>query len=214
MTHFFKKTFFVLSTTLLIAFGSTAALADQKERLDNASAYVQSMGDKAVALLTDKALPRKEREKRIRKMLNDHFDVAAIGRFAMGRYWREATDAQKKQYLDLFEDMIVETYTARFEEYSGQKFQTGNAVAVGEKDIIVSSSIIQNKGPNVAVDWRVRQSGKNFKVIDVIVEGISMGVTQRSEFAAVIQRGGGKVDALIDSLKKRRVGVAEPGKKS
>ena len=77
----------------------------------------------------------------------------------------------------------------------------------GDTDGIVSSQIIRPDAPPVAVDWRVRQRGDSLKVIDVAVEGVSMSVTQRSEFASVIQRGGGQIESLLQTL-RQRVGSA------
>ena len=77
----------------------------------------------------------------------------------------------------------------------------------GETDSIVSSQIIPPDAPPVAVDWRIRPRGDALKVIDVAVEGVSMSVTQRSEFSSVIQRGGGNIEALLQSL-RQRVGEA------
>ena len=72
-----------------------------------------------------------------------------------------------------------------------------------EKDTIVKSKIISPKSNNdVPVEWRVRKKGNQYKVIDVLVAGVSMSVTQRSDFSSVIQRGGGDVSVLINHLKK------------
>lgn len=175
-----------------------------------AAAFVQRMGDKALNSLTAKDLPAAERESRVRSLLNSNFDVKTISKFALGTYWKAATEAEKSEYAKLFEDMIVKTYSVRFSEYSGQSFKVGTTVAASARDTIVNSQIIQAGGPPVNVQWRVRGEGNAMKVIDVIVEGVSMSVTQRSDFAAVIQSGGGKVEALLKSLRARKIKAAEP----
>ena len=182
-------------------------LAPAAARADKYTSFVQKMGDTALTNLTGKELNAKERETRVRDLLNRNFDVDTIGKFAMGRHWRTASGAEQKEFLSLFEDMIVKTYTQRFEEYSGQQFKVGNSKKAHSKseDYIVTSQVVQKDGPPVNVEWRVRSIGGQLKVIDVIIENVSMGVTQRSDFDAVIQRGGGKVSALIDTLKKHQV---------
>lgn len=170
----------------------------------DAAAFVQKMGDKALSSLTAKDLPAAERESRVRSLLRTNFDVATIGRFALGTYWKDATPEQRTKYMGLFEDMIVKTYSQRFAEYSGQKFKVGKVLESSARDSVVDSQIIQDGGPPVSVQWRVRSKEGQLKVVDVIVEGISMGVTQRSDFGAVIQSGGGKVDSLLTSLEKRQ----------
>lgn len=198
-----RKTLLLAALVLLAAAPARAA---ENKALPPAAQFVQKLGDQALVELTDKGLSREARESRARSLLTRHFDIQTIGRFALGPAWREATEAQKKEYMRLFEDMIIKTYTSRFEEYSGQSFQVDGAREDGDRDYIVSSRIIQKGGPPVLVDWRVRKKEGSFKIVDVIVESISMSVTQRSDFSAVIQRGGGKVEALLDSLRKRKNG--------
>ncbi len=191
---------FILALTFLFTLPANAG--DGKDL--PAVAFVQKLGDKALSSLTDKGLPRATRETRVRALLRENFDLQTIGRFALGTYWRAATSAERSEYMDLFEDMIVQTYTTRFEDYSGQSFKVVKGTKSGDADYIVTSQIIQKDGPPVNVDWRVRQKDGQMKIVDVIVENISMGVTQRSDFSSVIQNGGGTVKSLIASLRDRK----------
>jgi phospholipid transport system substrate-binding protein len=100
--------------------------------------------------------------------------------------------------------MVVNDYTQRFGDYKGQKFQVKSARPVGNGDVLVSSEIIPTDGTEaIQVDWRVRPKSGTYKIVDVLVAGVSMSVTQRSDFSSVIQRGGGKVDVLINYLKQK-----------
>ena len=113
-----------------------------------------------------------------------------------------ATPAQQKEYLGLFRKMVVDVYTARFNDYKGQKFEAKSFRSISPTDTLVTSFIVPaDGGQNVQVDWRVRYKGGTYKIVDVLVSGVSMSVTQRSDFASVIQRGGGNVSVLIDHLK-------------
>ena len=167
-----------------------------------AQKFIDSLTQRAVTFLGDADLSAEKRRKKFRKLLQDGFDLKTIGRFSLGRYWRTASAAQKKQYQGLFEDMIINVYSSRFEEYNGQEIEVLNARKEGKSDVIVHSKIIPNSGPKIDVDWRVRYKNGQYKIVDVIVEGVSMALTQRSDFAAVIQRGGGKVDVLIAHLQQ------------
>ena len=106
--------------------------------------------------------------------------------------------------MSLFEDMIVKTYTTRFEDYSGQTLKVTGSEPSGATDYIVASQVIQKDGPPVNLQWRIRKKDSGLRVVDVIVEGVSMSVTQRSDFASVIQGGGGSVNALISHLRDRK----------
>jgi len=193
---------------MALCFSAPARAADTS--LAPAGQFIQKMGDKALLMLTDKDIARSTREARTRQILRENFDVPTIARFALGTYWNQATDAEKKQYMSLFEDMIVKTYATRFEEYSGQSFKVDSATDSGERDSLVNSRILQKDGPPVSVQWRVRKKDGGMKVVDVVVENISMSVTQRSDFSAVIQSGGGKVAALLKSMQTRKDLAAAP----
>ncbi len=197
-----------LSLPRLMAFAalmfSALVAFSQPAQADDATAFVEGLGQKALSSLTAPELDTAEREKRVRGLLRSYFDVNTIARFTLGTNWRNATEAEKSEYIKLFENMIVTTYAQRFSEYSGQEMKVGKAVKQSDRDTVVMSQILQKDGPTISVDWRVRNTNGSMKIIDVIVEGVSMSVTQRSDFAAVIQSGGGKVEALLDTLRKRQ----------
>jgi phospholipid transport system substrate-binding protein len=172
-------------------------------KLEGAKNMITAMTQKGVSFLGDTSLNDEQRAAEFRKLLNENFDMAAIGRFALGRNWKTATPAQQTEYQKLFKDMIVKTYSRRFKEYNGQEVKVQSARADGETDIIVSSTIVPPSGPSVAVDWRVRQISGGYKVVDILVEGVSMALTQRSDFASVIQRGGGNIEVLLEQLRQR-----------
>lgn len=175
-----------------------------------ARAFVQGLADKAVAALTEPGVPDAQREARIRQLLDDYFAVDTIGQWVLGRYWRGADPEQRRQYLQLFRDMIVVTYMDRFKRYSGQTLTVSNVVGEADsQDAIVQTQITQPGAPNpVNVGWRVRSGESGMKIVDVIVEGVSMSQTQRSEFGSVISRGGGDVSVLLEQM--RRVVGREP----
>lgn len=202
MTVSLSRRLMIVGMALALVLPAGAAFAQKRD--EAAVGFVQKMGDVALTELTGKNISAKEREARVRELLRKNFDVNAIGRFALGKHWNTANEAQRKEYLSLFEDMIVRTYAQRFGEYAGQQFKVSSAKAISDRDSIVSSQVVQKDGPPVAVDWRVRNNGGNLKVIDVFIENVSMAITQRSDFDAVIQRGGGKVEALLESLRQRK----------
>lgn len=171
---------------------------------DKAAELIESLAAKAVASLTDESVPREERVTRFRVLLNEHFDVRTIGRWVLGRYWRKATSDERKEFMELFEDLIVTSFVDRFSRYSGETLNIIKSVAASEKDVIVHSEIVRpTGGDTIKVSWRVRAKKDEYKIIDVMVEGISMGQTQRSEFSSVIRKNGGKIKSLLVELRKR-----------
>ncbi|GAB4171348.1 MAG: ABC transporter substrate-binding protein [Thalassobaculales bacterium] len=190
-----------LLITLLAAFAWMGAAAADLPR--DAHALVAGLGDKALAVVSDKSASNGEQANRFRALLLENFDVPAIGRFVLGRYWRTATPEQQKEYLELFERMIVQTYVNRFREYSGETFKVVEARREDDEYALVISDIVRPQGPPVKVEWRVQKTSNGPRIVDVIVEGVSLSVTQRGDFTSVIQNGGGKVDALISMMRQR-----------
>jgi phospholipid transport system substrate-binding protein len=155
-------------------------------------------------------LAKRERNvQRFQELLYLGFDVPYIARFVLGRYWNAATADQREEYERLFTRMILKIYADRFSLYAGETLKVVGSRQDSSVDAIVSSQIVRPSGPPINVDWRVRDRNGEYKIIDVVVEGISMGVVQRDEFSSVIQRGGGNIDALLTVL-RRRAGELEP----
>ena len=171
--------------------------------------FVQDLGDKAIAQLGGKDTPAAEEQARFRNLLNQYFDVTAIGRFTAGRgAWGTATPEQQKEFLTLYETQVSNAYAKRFQDYSGQTFKVTKQQKDSDSDTVVSSEINSPNGaPPVPVQWRVRSENGGLKIADVVIAGISMAVTDQQQFQAVIQRGGGSLQALIDALKSQNVVV-------
>jgi phospholipid transport system substrate-binding protein len=180
--------------------GASTAASDTISK--GAFEFVQKTAERGLTFLSDPGSSKDQKKKEFRKLLDNSFDLETIGRFALGRYWNVASPAEKKEYQSLFRKMVVEMYANRFDEYKGQKFEAKTFRSIGNNDTLVTSVITPaNGGADVQVDWRVRSKGGSYKIVDVLVAGVSMSVTQRSDFASVIQSGGGKVSVLIDYLR-------------
>ncbi len=169
-----------------------------------AEEFISGLADQAVEALANPDVTKEERRSLFRKMLNENFAIKTIGRWVLGRHWKKATKEQKVEYLSLFEEMLIVTYVDRFSQYSGENLKIVKSLVNNAKDALVYSEIVRKGTPPIHVDWRVRTNDSmNFKIIDVMVEGVSMGQTQRSEFASVIRQNGGKVEGLLAVLRKR-----------
>ncbi|MBP2293386.1 MlaC/ttg2D family ABC transporter substrate-binding protein [Azospirillum rugosum] len=168
-----------------------------------ARTFIQNLGDEAIRTFSDKTLPRQQAIQRFQALLHRGFDVPYIGRWVLGRFWNQATEQQQAEYQRLFERLIINTYAGRFLEYSGETFKVTGARSESGADSTVATQIVRPNGPPINLEWRVRHRDGHPKIIDVVVEGVSMGVTQRQEFASVIQQNGGKVDGLIQALRQK-----------
>ena len=190
----------VAAITLIVAVILGQAGPAQAATPDAAKGFIQDLGERALGMLRDE-VPAAERNREFRHLFTAGFDVPRIARFVLGRFWRRASDAQKREYVSLFEEYIVDTYAARFGTYSGESFQVGTATRKSRKETLVTSNIQRPDAPSIRVDWRVLDRGDKLKIVDVVVEGVSMAITHRSEFASVINNNGGRIDALLERLR-------------
>lgn len=192
-----------LAFALLAAGVWTSGPASAQSGETEAGTLIQNLGTEAIRTFSDKSLSREQALQRFQALLHKGFDVPYIGRWVLGRFWNQATERQQADYQRLFERLIITTYAGRFLEYSGETFKVTGVRAEKDSDSMVATQIVRSNGPPLNVEWRVRRRDGQHKIIDVVVEGVSMGVTQRQEFASVIQQNGGKVDGLIQALRQK-----------
>ena len=189
----------VTLTTLFLAAGTARADAST----DSAAAFLSTFINDAVDVLSNDSLSDEHRLREFRRLFNEGFDVDVISRFVLGRYWRVATPEEKKEYRDMFEDYVIATYARRLGGRTGINVAVGRARALTDRGAIVSSQIIRKKEEPLDVEWRLRRTGDSWRIVDIVIIGISMAVTQRSEFGSVITNNGGKVEALLKSLRSK-----------
>jgi phospholipid transport system substrate-binding protein len=169
-----------------------------------AAAVVADFGDHMLQMLGDPQISPAERQKRFGALLDRDFDFAKIGRFVLGRYWQTATDPEKQEFAPVFRDYVVQSYSVRFGEFSGASFKVVGERPESPTSTIVSTTVMQRNNPTPAkVDWRVSTDAGQSKITEVIVDGISMSLTHRQEFASLIERSGGGVSGLIAQLKAK-----------
>ena len=166
--------------------------------------YVISTTEKAIKTLTDESIDPQEKEARFGKLFDENFDIPSISRFVLGKYWKSATTTQKKEFIVTFRNYIVKTYSSRFSEYTGEKLTLINSENQSNpKLFIVHTALNREDAPPIKVDWRVGLKKDRYVILDIIIEGISLAITQRSEFVSVIDQNDGNVDNLIKLLKEK-----------
>ena len=172
--------------------------------ISDPGSYVISTTEKAINTLTDESINQQEKEVRFGKLFDENFDIPSISRFVLGKYWKSATTAQKKEFIVTFRNYIVKTYSSRFNEYTGEKLSLINSENESNpKLFVVHTALNREDAPPIKVDWRVGLKKDRYVILDIIIEGISLAVTQRSEFVSVIEQNDGNVDNLIRLLKEK-----------
>ena len=142
-----------------------------------------------------------EKLTRFRAEFTEALDLKNIGQFVLGIYWRKATPTEKEAFLQAFMDFATKSWADRFDSYQGQKI-VFSGVRNADKNQLYVDSTIQNNPP-VEVIWRLKQKDNGYRIIDIIVEGVSMAMSYRNEYSAFLQTHGGSVAALTQELKTK-----------
>ena len=163
--------------------------------------FVQQVGNTAITDLTAPGISDSDRVTRMRKMLSNIFDEEAFARFVLGPYARRATSAEFKEFVELYKVYVAHNYASLFKRYNGEKIEMQREQPVGQDEVTVIGVIRQPAGPTVNMEMRVHKVGGSFKAIDLKIEGVSMPLTHRKQFASVLNQRGNKISGLLDALR-------------
>ena len=185
-------------TGLLLAAGLSPAMA---QGTNEATAFVLKLGSDLVAVINGPGT-YEDKKKRLQPLIETAVDVEGIGRFSLGRFWRTATPEQQAQFSRLFHDVLMNNISGKIGEFQGVTF-TPTATTQREADTLVGTMIKRpNQQPN-NVQWVVNSINGRPKIVDVVAEGTSLRLTQRSDYAAYLARNNNNVDALIAAMKQQ-----------
>jgi phospholipid transport system substrate-binding protein len=176
-------------------------LAARGQGTDKAMAFVKSTGDKLVAVVNGPGASSAKRAE-MTQIIDTDVDVDGIGRFCLGRYWRQATPEQQKQYLTLFHEVLVTNITSKLGEYQGVTFTMGHSKPQDE-EAVVSTTVVRPNNAPTAVDWIIANPSTQPKIIDVVAEGTSLRLTQRQDYASYLTHNNNNIDALIAAMKNQ-----------
>jgi phospholipid transport system substrate-binding protein len=175
---------------------------------EGATAVIQDLAERAWGLLHRKDLDQRHRLDQLTQLLTSKTDVPLLSRLVLGRYWRDLSEAQQAGYEKLFRAVVMRNLARRLDQYANgasgpldQHFRIVGEQPAGGDDVLVRTKVLTQEGDNLNVDWRLRVRDGRPVIIDTIVAGASLLVSQRSEFAAVIERS--NVDGLLTELRAR-----------
>ena len=196
-----KKNFFAVLTASLMFF-STQAFAEVNGK--KALELVKNVTTQGIEQIINANVPQAEKDKRFAKLFNEALDLDFIGQFVLGRNWRTATPQQRKDFIAVYRELNISTWSKRFDEFKGKDFIfNGTSPSNSKGQIFVNSTVPMDQGEPAKVVWRVREKNGQFKIVDIIIENVSLAITARNEYTAFIKNNPGGVDALIANLKSK-----------
>ena len=169
---------------------------------EGSKSFVEKLGKEVIEKVSDEKLTDSQRRSNFRYLYLHAFDNFYISRFVLGRYWKRIDKSVREEFIKTFNDYIVSTYAPKFKGWQGE-FKAVDALI--EKNFYnVKMDVINKNGPVLKLIWKIYlDKNKNFKILDVNIDGVSMLVTQRAEFMSVIKNNPDGVIGLIKAMKKK-----------
>ena len=182
-------------------FGLTAPALAQTPAPGSDTEFVRDLGARLTTIVNGPGSAAAKKAL-VLPLLNQDVDVDGIGRSCLGRYWRTATPAQQQRFLGLFHQVLVNAITGHLGDYRGVSIAVGQATAEDGRST-VPTVITRPNQPTANVQWVISDAGGAPKVIDVVAEGVSLTLTQRSDYASYLARNGNSVDVLLNALTRQ-----------
>ncbi len=183
---------------------TVAALAATPARAlepSEAQGFVRALIDEATEIVRRDARGGARPEEFLR-FLREKAALQAIARFTMGLNWRDMSDAQRARFVEAFEGYAARVYAARVGDYADQTIEIVGAQDAGRKGVLVRSLLKTPGAQDISVEWLVDDRSGAPQLVDLIAEGVSLSISQREEFAAMVEQRGGDIERFIADLDK------------
>ena len=175
------------------------------EKIEQSKYFVENLGKQVIEKVSNVNLSESERIVNFRNLYLDAFDNYYISRFVLGQYWKRLDSNMRKQFVESFNNYIVTTYAPKFKGWEGTFKATDSLLENNYYN--VKMNVLNKDGPTLKFMWKIYlDKNKNFKILDVNIDGVSMLVTQRAEFMSVIKNNPKGVIGLIEAMKKKTSG--------
>jgi phospholipid transport system substrate-binding protein len=182
---------------LLVASASVTVAGEPTEQ-------VRKTTDRIIAIVTDPGLKEAdkapEKSRQIRKVVDERFDWEEMSKRTLARYWKDRTQTEKEEFIDLFGRLLERTYLDKVEGYSGEKVLYVDEKVEG-KYAIVSVRIVTRQETEIQVDYRLQNKENEWRVYDISIEGVSLVNNYRKQFSSIMTRSSYK--DLVEKLRSK-----------
>ncbi|MDE3060787.1 MAG: ABC transporter substrate-binding protein [Pseudomonadota bacterium] len=168
-------------------------------------AFAKDFAQKVLAIVQDPKKDMSDRKDVLRQAFSKSVDIDWIARFVLGKAWNEATDEQRQQYTSLYRTYLTESYVSNFAEDPDKRIRDIRIAGVGDaegSDFTVRTQMMLANQDNLNVKYLVRENAGKYKVLDIIIENVSLITTHRAEFGSIAASQGvrgviAKLEALV-----------------
>jgi phospholipid transport system substrate-binding protein len=134
-------------------------------------------------------------------VINSSFDMPFISRTALGKYWETLNNEQRSRFVEAFTRMSIATYAANFDSYSGERFKTVGVKDVAGGRILVQSQLTKSDGGRVQLDYLLHRAGSQWRIVNIIAEGVSDLALKRADYSAFLKNNG--FEALLKRINEK-----------
>ena len=178
--------------------------ANAEVNASGAENFVKNTTQEGIVEIINSNASQAERDARFEKLFNSALDVKFIGQFVLGRNWRTASAEQREKFIDVYRKLNVKTWSKRFDEFKGKEFVfKGTSPSSSDNQIFVNSIVPMENAQPASVVWRVKEKDGKFKIVDIIIENVSLAITARNEYSAFIKKSPDGLNGLIADLEKK-----------
>lgn len=195
-----KKIYALLFSVIMLFAGNARANINPKDAED----FIKNVTQTGIEELINSNASAAEKKERFSKLFNQDLDLDFIGKFVLGRYWRTATPKQQEEFISVYRKLNLQTWSERFDDFKGKHFEfldTENSKSADQ--IFVNTQVPMSEGAPASVKWRVKKTGNDLRIVDIIIENVSLAQTSRSEYTSYIQKSPQGIDGLIQELKAK-----------
>ena len=166
-----------------------------------ADVFIQSTVNRAAKTLSG-TLSKTERVEKLKDIARDTVDIDGLAFYSLGSHRKNLSELQLDEYKKVFTAYFLKSFSSRLAEYSNPEIEVNSKKVINKNYTIVSSTLVStNSRPSIKIEWRVyTKNPNNLLIRDLIIEGLSLGRTQREEFSSIINSNDGKIEALLKNL--------------
>ena len=165
--------------------------------------FIQSTVNRASQILS-KNISKEEKINQLKSIAKETVDIKGVGFYSLGSARKNLNDSQKIEYLKLFEDYFLKSFSSRLAEYTNPEIEVNDKKVLNKNYTIVNSIlVVTSERPEVKIDWRVyTKDPENPLIRDLIIEGLSLARTQKEEFSSILNSNDGDINALFKTLEE------------
>ena len=199
MRYIFSATF---ATLAVLSSATFAARPDET----SVKQFVETLGNHVIEAIKNNQNDILKRRQAFEEIFRNYGDVPTIARFVAGKAWHSADEATRQKYVETYRKYMAFTYAMRITSYGNQTIKVGRVTDLGDTGYLVNTAIeVPSPQQPISVVWQLSNKDNALKVTDLRVENISMSLTQRSEFAAMLAGRPNDLNLLTETLSKRIV---------